>query len=102
MDFQNILRQAAQLKERMQKIQEELGGRTVEATAGGGMVTAVANGRQEIVEIRIEKEVLRPEEAELLQDMIRGAVNSALSRSREMASQEMAKLTGGLGIPGLF
>ncbi len=102
MDFRNIVRQAEQLKERMQKIQEELGDRTVEATAGGGMVTVVANGRQEIVEIRIEKEVLQPEEAELLQDMIRGAVNTALSRSREMAAQEMAKLTGGLGIPGLF
>lgn len=67
-DFQDLIRQAQQMQERMAKLQEELGGRTVEATAGGGMVTVVMNGRQEIASIRIEKEVVSPDDVELLQD----------------------------------
>ncbi len=100
-DFQEMLRQVQQVQERMAKLQEELGGRTVEATAGGGMVTVVMNGRQEIVAVRIEKEVVSPDDVELLQDLVRGAVNEAFSRSRKVMAEEVARITGGLNLPGL-
>ena len=100
-DFQSVLKQAQEMQARLAKIQEELAEKTVEASAGGGMVTVVANGRQEIISVRIEKEVVSPEDADLLQDLVRGAVNEALSRSRELAAGEMAKVTGGISFPGL-
>ena len=86
---------------KMMKMQEELAGRTVEGTAGGGMIKAVANGKQQIVSISIEKEVVDPEDVEMLQDLVLAAVNDALNRSQEMVSGEMSKLTGGMNIPGL-
>src|SRR3989304_9112758 len=100
-DFQSVLKQAQQMQTRLAKLQEELAGRTVEASAGGGMVAVVVNGRQEILSVRIEKEVISPEDSDLLQDLVRAAVNEALSRSREMAAEEMAKVTGGISLPGL-
>lgn len=99
-DFQSLLKQAQQMQARMAKIQEELSGKTVEASSGGGMVTVVANGRQEIVSVRIEKEVVSPDDVDLLQDLVRGAVNEALARAREMAAAEMSKITGGIDLPG--
>ena len=101
-DMQGILRQAQQMQERLAKLQEELAGKTVEASAGGGMVTVVVNGRQEGVSVRIEKEVVSPEDVELLQDLVAGAMNEAISRSRKMMADEMAKITGGMNLPGLF
>jgi hypothetical protein len=101
-DMQGILRQAQQMQERLAKLQEELAGKTVEASAGGGMVTVVVNGRQEVLSVRIEKEVVSPEDVELLQDLVAGAVNEAISRSRKMMADEMAKITGGMNLPGLF
>ena len=101
-DMQGILRQAQQMQERLARLQEELAGKTVEASAGGGMVTVVVNGRQEVVSIRIEKEVVSPEDVELLQDLVAGAMNEAISRSRKMMAEEMAKITGGMNLPGLF
>jgi len=101
-EMEGILRQAKQVQERLATLQEELAGRTVEASAGGGMVTVVANGRQEVVSVRIEKEVASPEELELLQDLVRGAVNEALSLSKRMVADEMSKITGGMNLPGLF
>lgn len=98
----NILKQAQQLQKKMASMQEELGEKTVEASAGGGMVKAVANGKQQLVSISIEKEVVDPEDVEMLQDMVLAAVNEALSKSQEMVSSEMSKITGGMGIPGLF
>jgi DNA-binding YbaB/EbfC family protein len=89
------------MQARLARLQEEMAGRTVEASAGGGMVTAVANGRQEILSVRIEREVVSKEEIDLLQDLVRAAVNEALSRSREMMAAEMAKITGGVNLPGL-
>ena len=74
----------------------------VEATAGGGMVKVVANGKHQILSIQIEKEVVDPEDVEMLQDLIIAAVNEALEQSQEMVSAEMNKLTGGLNIPGLM
>jgi hypothetical protein len=100
-DFQNMLKQAQEMQARLAKLQEELAEKTVEASAGGGMVTVVANGRQEILSVRIEKEVVSPDDIDLLQDLVRGAANEALSRSREMMAAEMAKITGGMNLPGL-
>lgn len=98
----NIMRQAQQLQAKMLKVQEEMAARTVEASAGGGMVTAVANGRQELVSIRIEKEAVNPEDVEMLQDLVLAAANAALKKAQEMVSDEMKKLTGGLNIPGFM
>ena len=97
-----MMKQAQQLQNKMEKLQEEMADKTVEASAGGGMVKAVANGRQEIVSISIEKEVVDPEDVEMLQDLITAAVNDALSQSQKMVSEEMSKLTGGMNIPGLM
>lgn len=100
--FGNILQQAQKLKAKMEALQEELGQRTVEASAGGGMVTVVVNGKQEVVSIKIEPEIVKPEEAEMVQDLVLAAVNEGLRRSKEMVAEEMSKLTGGLGLPGLM
>jgi hypothetical protein len=98
----NMMKQAQKLQSKMMKLQEELGQRTVEATAGGGMVKVVANGKQQIESIEIEKEVVDPEDVEMLQDLIVAAINDALNKSQEMVSSEMSKLTGGLNMPGLM
>ena len=98
----NMMKQAKMLQDKMAKMQEEMAEKTVEATAGGGMVKVVANGRQQIVSIQIEKEVIDPEDADMLQDLIIAAVNDALTKSQEMVSGEIGKLTGGLNIPGLM
>jgi DNA-binding YbaB/EbfC family protein len=100
--FGNLMRQAQQLQAKMLKVQEEMATRTAEATAGGGMVTAVANGRQELVSIKVEKEVVNPEDVEMLQDLIVASVNAALKKAQEMVSEEMKKLTGGMNLPGLM
>jgi len=97
----HLLKQAQQFQAKMAKLQEELGERTVEASAGGGMVTVVANGRQEILSVKIDPEVIHPEEAEMLQDLILAAVNDALSRAKSMVNEEMGKLTQGLNIPNI-
>jgi nucleoid-associated protein EbfC len=97
-----MMKQAQQLQARMLKLQAELGERTVESAVGGGMIKVVANGRQQVVSIRIEKEVVNPEDVEMLQDLILAAVNDALTKSQEMVSSEMGKLTGGLNLPGLM
>ncbi len=97
-----MMKQAQKLQSKMMELQAELGNRTVSAQAGGGMVEATANGRQELVSLRIDPEVVNPEDVDLLQDLILAAVNEALNRAREMMAQEMSKLTGGLQIPGLF
>ncbi|MBF0201439.1 MAG: YbaB/EbfC family nucleoid-associated protein [Desulfamplus sp.] len=97
----NMMKQAQKLQKKMLKMQEELSSKTVEATAGGGMVKVVANGSQKIVSITLEEEIVDPEDIEMLQDLILAATNDALNKSQEMVSSEMGKLTGGLNIPGL-
>ncbi len=97
----NMLKQAQKLQGKMTKMQEELAQKTVEASAGGGMVKVVASGQQQIVSIEIEKEVVDPEDVDMLQDLVLTAVNDALARSQEMMSSEMNKLTGGVNIPGM-
>ena len=100
--FGNLVRQAQQLQAKMLKVQEEMATRTAEASAGGGMVTAVANGKQELLSIKLEKEVVNPEDLEMLQDLIVAAANAALKKAQEMVADEMKKLTGGINIPGLM
>ncbi len=97
-----MMKQAQQLQSKMLKLQEEMAEKTVETTSGGGMVKVVANGRQQVLSIQIEKEVVDPDDVEMLQDLILAAINDALIKSQEMASEEMSKLTGGLNIPGLM
>jgi hypothetical protein len=97
----NMMKQAQKLQASMVKLQEELAQRTVEAASGGGMVKVRANGKQQLVSIMIEKEVVDPNDVEMLQDLVLAAVNDALSKSQEMVSGEMSKLTGGISIPGL-
>jgi hypothetical protein len=97
----DIMRQAQKLQAEMIKMQEEAKKKTVEATAGGGMVTVVASGGGEIVSIKIDKEVVNPDDVEMLEDLIMAATNEALRRAQEMVNEEMSKLTGGLQIPGL-
>ena len=98
----NMMKQAQQLQSKMLKMQEEMAEKTVETTSGGGMVKVVANGKQQILSIQIEKEVVDPEDIEMLQDLILSAVNEALTKSQEMVAAEMSKLTGGLNIPGIM
>ena len=98
----NLMKQAQKLQSKMLKIQEELADKTVESAAGGGMVKVVANGRQQIISIEIEKEVVDPEDVDMLQDLVLAAVNDALVKSQEMVSDEMGKLTGGMNIPGMM
>lgn len=98
----NMMKQAQKLQSKMASLQEEMAEKTVEATAGGGMIKVAANGRQQILSIQIEKEVVDPDDVEMLQDLILAAVNDALAKSNEMVSAEMSKLTGGLKIPGLM
>ncbi len=97
----NIMKQAKKMQEKMGRLQEELETKTIEAQAGGGMVRVVVNGKFEVVSLKIEKEVVNPEDIEMLQDLIAAAVNEGIRKAQEMASSEMAKITGGLGIPGL-
>ena len=98
----NMMKQAQQLQSKMLKMQEEMAEKTVETSAGGGMIKVVANGKQQILSIQIEKEVVDPEDVEMLQDLMLSAVNEALTKSQEMVAAEMSKLTGGLNIPGLM
>lgn len=95
------MREAQKLQAEMLKMQEEAKKKTVEATAGGGMVTVVASGGGEIVSIKIEQDVVNPDDVDMLQDLVMAAVNEALRRAQEMVNQEMSKLTGGLQLPGL-
>ncbi|GAB4390813.1 MAG: YbaB/EbfC family nucleoid-associated protein [Thermodesulfovibrionales bacterium] len=97
----DIMREAQKLQAEMQRMQEEAKKKTVEASAGGGMVTVTANGASEVVSIKIDREVVNPDDVEMLQDLIMAATNEALRRAQEMVSDEMSRLTGGLQLPGL-
>lgn len=96
-----MMKQAKKVQEQMEKMQAELEERLIEAASGGGAVKAVVNGRQELKELEIKPEVVDPEDIEMLQDLVIAAVNEAIKQSQDMVSTEMAKITGGLNIPGL-
>jgi DNA-binding YbaB/EbfC family protein len=95
---QNMMRQ---MQARLQKMQEELEGKTVEASAGGGAVTVVVNGQLRVKSVTIDPEVVDPEDVEMLQDLVTAATNEALGKAQEMATQQLSALTGGLKIPGM-
>jgi DNA-binding YbaB/EbfC family protein len=98
----DIMKQAKKLQDKMAGLQKELETRTVATTSGGGMVSVVVNGKFELQSLKIEKEVVNPDDLDMLQDLIVAAVNEGIRKAQEMASSEMAKLTGGLNLPGLF
>ncbi len=98
----NIMKQAQQMQARIARVQQELETKEVEATAGGGMVTARVNGKQQLLELNIEKDVVDPEDVEMLQDLVLAAVNEAVKKSQDMIQEEMGKVTGGMNLPGLF
>jgi nucleoid-associated protein EbfC len=99
--FGNIMKEAQKLQAQMAAMQEEVGKRKVDATAGGGMVTVEANGKQELTAVKIDPEVVNKEDVQMLEDLVLAAANEALRKSRELVQQELGKLTGGLKIPGL-
>ncbi len=97
----NIMKQAQQMQRRMAELQEELANKQVEASSGGGMVTATVSGKQQLLGLKIEPTVVDPDDVEMLQDLVTAAVNEAIKQSQKMAEEEMSKITGGMSIPGL-
>ena len=98
----SMIKQAQKMQQQMAKLQEEAGKKTVEASSGGGMVTVVVNGKQQLLSLKLEDEVVDPADIEMLQDLIVAAVNEAIKQSQDMVSSEMAQLTGGMKMPGLL
>lgn len=101
-NMNNMLRQAQKMQANMEKMQEELEAKEVEASAGGGMVTVKVTGKKKLTEVVIKPEAVDPDDVEMLQDLIMVAVNDALAKVDEMTEQEMGKITGGISMPGLF
>jgi len=97
-----IMKQAQMMQQRMAKLQEEAAEKTAEATVGGGAVSVTVNGKNQILNLTIQKEAVDPEDVEMLQDLITSAVNEALKKVQAQMAEEMGKVTGGLSIPGLF
>lgn len=102
MDMGNLLKQAQQFQQKLTEIQQELGSKRITGTSGGGMVTATFNGRSELLDIAIDREVVNPDDVQLLQDLVSSAVNDGLIKSKEIGKSELGKITGGMNIPGLF
>ncbi len=99
-DMGSMMKQIQKMQAQMEEIQKELENKRVEGTSGGGMVKVIANGRQEILEIKIEPEVVNPDDVEMLQDLIVAAVNQARQKSLELMAEDMSRLTGGMKLPG--
>jgi len=100
-DLTSFLGQFQQIQENMQRMQEQLRGKTVEATSGGGMVTAKVNGKGELVDLKIDPEAVNANDLEMLEDLVKAAINAALEKSHEQLKQALGELTGQLNIPGL-
>jgi nucleoid-associated protein EbfC len=98
----NMMKKMQKMQKDMAKAQEELKDKTVEATAGGGMVTVIANGHKEIVEVIIKEEVVDPDDVDMLQDLVLAATNEALKQADELINSTMGKFTQGMNMPGLF
>ena len=99
--FGNMMKQAQVMQQKMARMQEELLTKEVSASSGGGMVTAVVNGKQQLLSLKIERDAVDPEDVDMLQDLVMAAINEALKQSQELAQSEMGKITGGMNIPGL-
>lgn len=106
--FQQLIKEMQKIQKRLEEAQKQLEEKTVTVQVGGGMVTVTANGKQEIISIEIEKEIINPDEKEILEDLVIAGVNEAIKKAKEMVEEELAKITGGLklpsglNIPGLF
>jgi len=101
MNMNKLMKQAKQMQAKMSKVQEELEEKTVEATAGGGAVKVVVNGKQEVIDLEIDQDAVDPEDVEMLEDLILAAVNEGLRKVQDMVDDEMGKVTGGMNIPGM-
>lgn len=101
MNMNKLMKQAKQMQAKMSKAQEELEDKTVEATAGGGVVKVVVNGKQEVLDLEIDSDAVDPEDVEMLEDMILAAVNEGMRKVQDMVDDEMGKITGGMNIPGM-
>ncbi|HHV27100.1 YbaB/EbfC family nucleoid-associated protein [Anaerosalibacter bizertensis] len=97
-----MMKQVQKMQKEMAELQEKLEEKEIEASAGGGAVTAVANGKKQVVSITIDEDVVDPDDIEMLQDLVLAAVNEALRSAEDYVSKEMQKITGGMNIPGLF
>ena len=102
MNMQQIMRQAQKMQKKMEEAQEEAANQVVEASAGGGMVSVKVNGKQELLEISIEKDVVNPDDVEMLQDLIVAAVNEGMKKSQQIMQDKLQGITSGLNIPGMF
>lgn len=102
MNPQEMMRQLNRMQAKIQKVQEEVGARTFEGTAGGGMVVVAVSGKGELTGVKIDPQVVDPKEIEMLQDMMVAATNQALARAHETMQGELQKVTGGMGLPGMF
>lgn len=101
MNMQKMMKQAKEMQAKMQKMQEELEDKTIETTAGGGAVKVVVNGKQEIVDLEIDPDVVDPDDVEMLEDLVLAAVNQGMNQIQEMVDDEMGKVTGGMNLPGM-
>ena len=101
-NMNQMMKQVKKMQQQMLKAQEELATKTVEGTAGGGVVTVVVNGHKNVLSVTIKPEAVDPEDVEMLQDLVLTAVNDAMAKADELANQDMGKFTGGLNLPGLF
>ena len=101
MDMNSILQQAQQMQQKMKTIQEELAKKSITGSAGGGMVNVTVNGQGDVLAVPIEKALINPDEAQMLQDLIVAATNEAVRKAKELSKRELAQLTGGLNLPGL-
>jgi DNA-binding YbaB/EbfC family protein len=101
-NMNQMMKQVKKMQEQMLKTQEELAQKSVEGTAGGGVVTVIVNGQKKVTSIAIKPEAVDPEDVEMLQDLVLTAINDAMTKAEELANKEMGRLTGGVNIPGLF
>jgi DNA-binding YbaB/EbfC family protein len=101
-NMQKMMKQMQKMQKDMAKAQEELAEKTVEGTAGGGMVTVVVNGQKELVEVNIKEEVVDPEDIEMLQDLVLAATNDALKKMDDLTNDTMGQFTKGMNLPGMF
>lgn len=100
-NLQGLLKQAMDVKQKMEELKEKLANEQIEASAGGGMVTAVMNGKFELISLRIDPEIITPDEPDMLETLVRAAVNEAVQRVQELVKSKMTELTGGIDVPGL-